>query len=107
MDTFDLLLILIASVFGLYEIFIGFWSFRSNGYHFYWIANLLIGLPFLLAAGLTYLRPSFRSPLLEGSVILIWISGEAWKLWMKRRAERQDPARWQRWVEMQEEKSRQ
>lgn len=93
-------LIVVAFVFGAYQIIYGFTAFRRNHYHFYWIAGLLIGGPFLLAAVLTFLSPTVRYPLLEASVFLCWITGELWKSWMKKRAARKDPERWARWQQI-------
>jgi hypothetical protein len=92
----DILIILIA-LFGGYEIYYGFWAYRQNGFPFYWVTGLMIGLPFLVAAVLTLFSKSFRAPWLEGSVLLIFVLGELWKAWKKRQARKKYPLQWARW----------
>lgn len=97
MSLLTILLITAASIFGAYEIVYGFWAYRKNGFWFYWAAGLLIGVPFLMVAAIVALSPVFRSAWLEGSVVVIWLAGEAWKVWMKRRAQKADPEKWAKW----------
>ncbi len=94
------LIILLAALFGAYEIYYGFWAYRKNGFAFYWIAGLLIGVPFLLVSVLTAISGSFRNTWLEASVLVIWVFGELWKAWMKHRACQKFPERWAKWEKL-------
>ncbi len=97
MPISNILVALAAVLFGSYELYLNFHFYRMNGYWFYWAAGLWVGLPFYLIAGLSLATPNFQSPVLSAAAGLIYISGVVWKVWMKRRAKRQDPDRWARW----------
>ncbi len=91
------LIALCALLFGGYEIFMNFRSYRLNGFWFYWVAGLWVGLPFFLIAGLSLASPRFRSPVLEIAAGLLFLSGAAWKVYMKRQAKKQYTERWAIW----------
>jgi hypothetical protein len=93
----NVVLIVVASLFGLYEIGYGIYAWRLNGFKFYITAGFLIGSPFL-AVGITLILmppPPYQS--WEILFLLVWIFGVAWKAWRKRIAKREHPLEWKKW----------
>lgn len=97
---FNLLLIVVAILFGLYEVIYGFYAYRLNGFAFYAVAGLVIGAPFLLM-GLILIVHLDQS-LGGGELLLLplWAFGVGWKAWRKRVARRTQPEQWAKWEQI-------
>ena len=77
--SFNLLLIVVAILFGLYEVIYGFYAYRLNGFAFYAVAGLVIGAPFLLMGLILIVHPD--QSLGGGELLLLplWAFGVGWK----------------------------
>lgn len=95
-----LLLALVAIVYGLYEIFYGHAASRRNGFRFYVIAGYLLGVPFLAVGALLLLTPGRTLGGWEFSILIVWLFAELWKRYQVRKARRENPEQWQRWVQI-------
>ena len=93
----DAILIIVACLFGLYEIGYGIYAWRLNGFKFYITAGFLIGIPFLAVGTTLLLRPPPTYQSWEMLILLMWIFGVAWKAWRKRIARRDHPVEWEKW----------
>ena len=90
-------LIVVAFLFGLYEIGYGIYAWRLNGFKFYITAGFLIGSPFLAVGATLLLQHSRRYQSWEILILLVWVFGVTWKAWRKRIARREHPAEWKKW----------
>ncbi len=89
--------IIIAFLFGLYEIGYGFYAWRLNGFKFYITAGFLIGCPFLAIGIIKLLQPWQAFQSWETLIGLVWIFGVTWKVWRKRIAKKKYPVKWEKW----------
>ena len=97
MTTVDILITVVAVLFGLYEIGYGFYAYRLNGFKFYITAGFLIGFPFLFVGADLILRAGQPPGSWEGLIFVIWLIGVIWKAWRKQIARRNQPVQWGKW----------
>lgn len=89
--------VVMALLFGLYEIGYGFYAWRLNGFKFYITAGFLIGSPFLAIAAIEIFDPWQTFQSWEILIGLVWIFGVTWKAWRKRIAKKNHPLEWEKW----------
>ena len=93
----DAILIVVAFLFGLYEIGYGFYAWRLNGFKFYISAGFLIGTPFLAVGAILFFMPGLTFKSWEALILLVWVFGVTWKAWRKHIAKRNHPLEWEKW----------
>ncbi len=93
----NVLLIIAASLFGLYEIVYGFYACHINGFKFYAVAGIAIGMPFVLIGLILLVQPDRSLGGWEVLLLLLWLVGVSWKAWRKRTTSRLYPVEWARW----------
>ncbi len=99
-SLFNTFLIVVAFLFGLYEIGYGFYAWRLNGFKFYITAGFLIGAPFIAVGLITLLAPDLGFQPWEILVALLWLFGVIWKAWRKRIAKTEHPQEWAKWEQI-------
>jgi hypothetical protein len=94
------LLIIVAILFGLYEIGYGFYACHLNGFKFYAVAGIVIGVPFLLVGLILMVHADRSLGGWEFLIALLWAFGVGWKAWRKRIARKTHPADWEKWEQI-------
>jgi hypothetical protein len=97
MSIGNILLTVVAILFGLYEIGYGFYAYRLNGFKFYITAGFLVGLPFIVVGADLIMKPKQPQGGWEGLIFLMWLFGVLWKTWRKQIARRSQPQKWEKW----------
>ena len=97
MPISNVIIMIIAFLFGLYEIGYGVYAWRLNGFKFYIIAGFLIGSPFLVIGTIEIFQPGQTFQSWESLIFLLWLFGVTWKAWRKRIAKRAHPVEWTKW----------
>lgn len=94
----SLLLAVAASGYAAYEIWNGYQYFKMSGFLFFLIAGLWIGLPFLALAAILIFTPTGRFGGWEYGLLGVWLVAFPWRGWQEKRARRQYPEKWARWI---------
>ncbi|HSD83202.1 MAG TPA: hypothetical protein VLG46_05065 [Anaerolineae bacterium] len=106
MSTGSILLAILVTLFGLYEIGYGFYAYHLNGFKFYVSAGFLIGLPLILGGAVLILRSEQPPSVWEGLIFVMWALGVGWKAWRKRMTRRTHPQEWEKWERILNERRR-
>ncbi len=101
MSPLDIILCLAILAYAAYEIYIGYRLYNLSGYPFYLTANLLVAGAFILAVIILVFFTGRPLHGWEASVLVLWLIGNIYRGWEKKRASERDPLRWRRWEEAQ------
>ncbi len=104
MSPLDIIFTVAILAVGIYELYTGYRLYHLSGYRFYLTASLIVALAFFLAVIILVFLSNRPLHGWEASVLVLWLFGNIYRGWERKRASEKDPLRWRRWEESQGKK---
>jgi hypothetical protein len=102
----SMLVAVAAFGYAAYEMWSGYQYYKLSGFRFFLIGGIWTGIPFVLVAAILVFLPNRNFGGWELGILAAWLAVFPWKFWQERKARRQEPERWARWIKKLEQSRR-